>query len=122
MAKIDPPFYPIICVRGYAGNDDEIADTVADPYMGFNLGSTQFRQQWQGSIHRHYFESPLYRLTKDFGYTDVYSHGEFMPADLEIPPRCVVIYRYYDHQFLGALENERENIDAITGQQGRVAQ
>ena len=28
------PYYPIIYVRGYAGTDSDIEDTVSDPYMG----------------------------------------------------------------------------------------
>jgi hypothetical protein len=35
------PFHPIIYVRGFAATQGEIEDTVADPYMGFNLGSHQ---------------------------------------------------------------------------------
>lgn len=103
MPTIDPPFYPIIYIRGYAGNDTEIDDTVADPYMGFNIGATKFRQLWTGEVRRHYFESPLYRLTKDFGYSDVYSNGQHMPNDSPLPSRCVVIYRYYDEQFFDEL-------------------
>jgi len=69
------PYYPIIYVRGYAGTDSDIEDTVSDPYMGFNLGSTRTRTLWTGDIERYYFESPLVRLMKDFKYTDVYSAG-----------------------------------------------
>jgi PGAP1-like protein len=103
MAKnrIDPPFYPIIYVRGYAGTDDEVEDTVSDPYMGFNLGSTRIRTVWTGETERFYFESPLVRLMKDFQYRDVYSAGlntadidEMPPGSME--PRSIVIYRYYD--------------------------
>lgn len=67
-------------MRGYAGTDAAVEDTVADPYMGFNLGSTKLRQAWQGSVERHYFESPLIRLMKDHGYRDVYEAGEEMPV------------------------------------------
>ena len=79
MKPIEPPYYPIIYVRGYAGNDDEIENTVADPYMGFNLGATKFRQAWTGKVLRHFFESPLYRLTKDLGYSDVGAHSDKIP-------------------------------------------
>ena len=63
---IEHPFYPIIFVRGYAGSQAAVEDTVADPYMGFNIGSTKLRQLWTGNVERHYFESPLVRLMKDF--------------------------------------------------------
>ena len=42
--------HPIIYVRGYAMTQSEIEDTVADPYMGFNLGSAKVRQLWNGSV------------------------------------------------------------------------
>ncbi len=88
------PFFPIIYVRGYAMTQSEIAATVATPYMGFNLGSTKARQDWEGHTIRHIFESPLVRLMKDFSYTDVYDHGSERPGRL--PARSVVIYRYYE--------------------------
>lgn len=93
---IEPPFYPIIYVRGYAGTDDEVEDTVSDPYMGFNLGSTRLRQTWTGETRRHYFESPVVRLMKDYRYRDVYSAGLDMGPIEELSPRSIIIYRYYD--------------------------
>src|SRR5439155_1423862 len=94
--RIEPPYYPIIYVRGYAGSSAEVEDTLADPYMGFNLGSTRVRQLWTGQVQRHYFESPLVRLMKDYQYQDVYSGGAEMPPDIEISPRSIIIHRYYD--------------------------
>jgi hypothetical protein len=35
--------HPIIYVRGFAATQGEIEETVADPYMGFNIGSTKLR-------------------------------------------------------------------------------
>ena len=97
--KFEHPYYPIIYVRGYAGTDNDIEDTVSDPYMGFNLGSTRLRTVWTGDTDRYYFESPLVRLMKDFDYRDVYSLG-LSTAELgDVPslaPRSVIIYRYYD--------------------------
>jgi hypothetical protein len=94
-AKPEPPFHPIVYVRGYAGSQSEVEETVATPYMGFNLGATKARQRWDGAIVRHVFESPLVRLIKDHGYRDVYSHGSEILED-PLPPRSVVIYRYYE--------------------------
>jgi len=101
MSKINAPHYPIIYVRGYAGTDNEVEDTVSDPYMGFNLGSTKLRTVWTGATERYYFESPLVRLMKDFGYRDVYSSGldsaaidTMAPGTM--PANSIVIYRYYD--------------------------
>ena len=64
---IAAPYYPIIYVRGYAATMGEIENTVATPYMGFNLGSTKIRQDYDGDIVPFVFESPLIRLMKDEG-------------------------------------------------------
>jgi len=90
-----PPYHPIVYVRGYAGTQAEVEDTAATPYMGFNLGSTKVRQTWTGTVVRHIFESPLVRLMKDHGYTDVYEEGTEITGR-EPPPRSVWIYRYYE--------------------------
>ena len=89
------PYYPIVYVRGYAGSHGEVEDTVADPYMGFNAGSTKLRQNWTGQIERHIFESPLIRLIKDHGYSDGYSEGGEIKHG-RAPWRTVWIYRYYE--------------------------
>ena len=68
-------FHPIIYVRGYAMTQNEIEDTVADPYMGFNLGSCKVRQLWDGKVKKYFFESPLVRLLKRYSYDDVYEDG-----------------------------------------------
>src|SRR5262245_27174135 len=70
------PFFPIVYVRGYAGTQQDVEDTVADPFMGFNLGSSKIRQRWSGEVQRHYFESPLVRLMKDYSYRDAYCAGQ----------------------------------------------
>jgi hypothetical protein len=96
-------FHPIIYVRGYAMTQDEIEDTVADPYMGFNIGSCKVRQMWDGTVKKYFFESPLVRLLKQFGYKDVYDEGMDRvgggpegPADKSLAYRSIVIYRYYE--------------------------
>lgn len=98
--KIEPPFYPIIYVRGYAATMSEIEATVATPYMGFNLGSTKLRQRHDGEPVRFIFESPLIRLMKDFDYRDSYGDGDLLqsPADggKPVPARSVWVFRYYE--------------------------
>ncbi|MCC5865557.1 MAG: hypothetical protein JJU31_10590 [Wenzhouxiangella sp.] len=91
---IQTPFYPIIYVRGFAMTQGEIDATTATPYMGFNLGSTRLRQLWDGSVQRHYFESPLIRLMKEYGYADAYLDGHLRSEGL--PARSIFIHRYYD--------------------------
>lgn len=98
--KAEPPYHPIIYVRGFAATQDEIEETVADPYMGFNIGSAKARMAWTGDLKRYYFESPLVRLISEHGYNDLFVDGEdlLMSDDPKrrIPYRSLVIYRYYD--------------------------
>jgi len=99
-AATQHPYHPIIYVRGFAATQGEIEETVADPYMGFNIGSTKARTVWTGDVKRFFFESPLVRLMSDHLYSDVFVGGEDLVAagrpDDMIPYRSVVIYRYYD--------------------------
>ncbi|RYG05548.1 MAG: hypothetical protein EON92_20825, partial [Burkholderiales bacterium] len=94
------PHHPIIYVRGFAATQDEIEATVADPYMGFNIGSTKSRVAWTGDVKRFYFESPLVRLMGDHGYEDVFVDGDDLVAAERhvqpVPYKSIVIYRYYD--------------------------
>ena len=90
------PFYPVVYIRGYAGSQGEVEDTVADPYMGFNIGATKVRQKWTGDINRYIFESPLVRLMKDWDYQDVFLDGEEIYEKRKLPERSVWIYRYYE--------------------------
>ena len=92
---INPPFYPIVYVRGYAGSQSAVEDTVATPYMGFNLGSTKIRQLWDRAIVKYIFESPLIRLMKDHKYLDVYSDGD-VTKDQKVNAKSIWIYRYYE--------------------------
>jgi pimeloyl-ACP methyl ester carboxylesterase len=98
--KAAHPYHPIIYVRGFAATQGEIDDTVGDPYMGFNIGSTKARAVWSGDVKRFYFESPLVRLMSDHDYDDVFVEGEDSVvtdrSDRPIPYRSVIIYRYYD--------------------------
>jgi hypothetical protein len=122
MANPHAPYHPIIYVRGFAGTQGEIDETVADPYMGFNVGSTKSRQVWDGKMRRYYFESPLVRLKdeliwkatpggpvlSDARYDDVYVNGEDLTAphpddpqrplrsDVTLPYQSITILRYYD--------------------------
>ncbi len=104
----DPCFCPIIYVRGYAMSKSEIDDTTADPFCGFNVGSTVLRATPDAKQppKKFIFESPLVRLQSDYGYSDVYQNGlDILDPDwagtepdwkTSIPRRSVIIYRYYD--------------------------
>lgn len=95
MATAKKARYPIIYVRGYAMTQSEIAETTSTPYMGFEAGSTKIRQQWDRSVRRLFFESPIVRLRKDYDYQDIYHDGVQIEEDT-IPPQSVIIHRYYD--------------------------
>lgn len=100
------PHYPIIYVRGYAMTVAERDDTTADPFCGFNLGSTVYRAavDRQRPPNKFIFESPLLRLMSEFGYQEIYEDGyDIMDPNWSpkgdqpgIPARSVVIHRYYD--------------------------
>jgi hypothetical protein len=99
--------WPIIYVRGYAMTQKEIDETAADPFCGFNLGSTQYRARPDKKLppQNFIFESPLVRLQSDYGYHDVYENGLDIMEDHwvgqekfngGIERRSVIVYRYYD--------------------------
>jgi hypothetical protein len=101
MSISQAPFHPIIYVRGYAMTQAEQDATTADPFCGFNLGSTVFRAtpDKDKPAKKYVFESPVVRLTSDFEYGDVYENGlDILDPDWEgtLPARSIIIYRYYD--------------------------
>ncbi|MEW9897116.1 hypothetical protein ABWL39_00570 [Chitinivorax sp. PXF-14] len=110
MANDHAPFHPIIYVRGYAMTEREQDETTADPFCGFNLGSTVYRAtpDKDKPARKFVFESPLVRLMSDtiarrdgseVGYLDVYENGLDILDDEwtgTIRYQSIVIYRYYD--------------------------
>lgn len=101
MPNSKAPFHPIIYVRGYAMTEQEQDETTADPFCGFNLGSTVYRASSDKDkpAKKFIFESPIVRLTTDHGYSDIYENGlDIMDNDWEgtIPSKSIVIYRYYE--------------------------
>lgn len=105
------PRHPIIYIRGYAMTVAERNETAADPFCGFNIGSTVFRAQpdRQASPLKFVFESPLVRLVTEYQYHHVYQNGQdIVDPDWESPrdengdpvngisPASIIIHRYYD--------------------------
>ncbi|MDX2441654.1 MAG: hypothetical protein QNK40_14025 [Desulfobacterales bacterium] len=107
---IKPPYYPIIYVRGYAGTQDAVENTVSTPYMGFNLGSTKYRQTSAGKIEPYVFESPLIRLMKDHLYQDAFHDGQILPQG-PVSPKSIWIFRYYDVVSKDLGTGERKEIE-----------
>jgi hypothetical protein len=87
---------PIIYVRGYAGTQTEVEDTVDDPFYGFNKGATHIRVGPAGDPQFFAFESPLVRLMSDHGYCDVYEGDRISTRELDEARKSIWIYRYYD--------------------------
>ncbi|NGZ09423.1 MAG: hypothetical protein CV088_08540 [Nitrospira sp. LK70] len=101
MPSEDAALHPIIYVRGYAMTEGEIDETTADPFCGFNLGSTVFRAtpDKERPPRKFIFESPVVRLGSDFGYTDVFTDGMDVVDDGwigGISRQSIIVYRYYD--------------------------
>jgi hypothetical protein len=103
--------YPIIYVRGYAMTAAERDETAADPFCGFNVGSTVYRAtiNKNAPAQKFVFESPIVRLVADYQYQSVYENGldildeDWKPSPDEtgrdvdgIPAASVIVYRYYD--------------------------
>lgn len=98
-------YLPIIYVRGFAMTQGEIDETTADPFCGFNLGSTVYRAvpDRKRPPRKYMFESPVIRLGSDFGYRDVYEDGyDLMDPEWEadddnkLVNASIIVYRYYD--------------------------
>ncbi len=93
---------PIIYVRGYAMSRTEQNETAADPFCGFNLGSTVYRATPEKTqrADKFVFESPVLRLMKEYGYDAVYRHGFDIMDDSwdggQLESNSIIIYRYYD--------------------------
>ena len=105
MPNKNAPFHPIIYVRGYAMTSKEIDETTADPFCGFNLGSTVYRAVPDRTKppRKFIFESSVVRLASAFKYRDVYEDGyDILDAEWTANPenklasRSIIIYRYYD--------------------------
>lgn len=101
MADKDACFVPIIYVRGYAMSRAEMDETTADPFCGFNLGSTVQRATADAKQQpkKFVFESPVVRLRSDYEYGDVFEDGLDIADpdwDGDIPLRSIIVYRYYE--------------------------
>ena len=123
---------PIIYVRGYAGSEGAVEHTVNLPYYGFNLGSTQVRTGPDGDPDFFIFESPLVRLMKDHGYADIFARvdedGDVRLLNGEeeryraqgFPLRSLWVYRYYDRTSERVGDGNRDNIETLGENLGRL--
>jgi triacylglycerol esterase/lipase EstA (alpha/beta hydrolase family) len=89
--------YPIVYVRGYAGTQADVEETVDDPFYGFNLGSTHIRADSEGDAQFYAFESPFVRLLAEHGYSAVFNGTtQGINAGIRNKAQTIWIYRYYD--------------------------
>ncbi|MDD2769015.1 MAG: hypothetical protein PHT19_09780 [Methylococcus sp.] len=128
----DKHCWPIIYVRGYAMTTSEQDDTAADPFCGFNLGSTVYRATTnKNKTLKLIFESPLIRLSSEFGYGDVYEDGlDILDKDWKrasdqqryLAKKSIIIFRYYDQasQLLGS--GQTPSIETFAKQLGELIQ
>jgi hypothetical protein len=79
---------PIVYVRGFAGDTSGINKAVADPFYGFNEGSTHVRVGGDGEPIFYQFESPLLRLHFDEEYQILVQGGQlaYLDSHEKVPP------------------------------------
>ena len=97
MAKIQPPFYPIVYVRGYAMTENEREETFHDTYYGFAATSVEKRQVPPPEYQRaDMFEGQLIRFMKmgKFAYFDATNRG--LEDSTDNPSRSLWVCRFYD--------------------------
>ena len=85
--KFEPPYYPIVYVRGYAEEQEDKLATAVDPYYGFAT-LTEYNKQLNvghGHVLSHIYKSPLWTLVsnscEDNSTVLGYQEGEKIPAD-----------------------------------------
>ncbi|HZD02678.1 MAG TPA: hypothetical protein VFA46_21550 [Actinomycetes bacterium] len=89
---------PIVYVRGFAGDTSGINRVVADPFYGFNEGSTHVRVGGDGEPTFYQFESPLLRLHLDEGYEILVDGGQmaYLDSHDKVAANSIWIHRFYD--------------------------
>ena len=89
---------PIVYVRGFAGDTSGINRVVADPFYGFNEGSTHVRVGGDGEPVFYQFESPLLRLLLDEQYEILVDGGQlaFLESHDKVAANSIWIHRFYD--------------------------
>lgn len=107
--KIEPPYYPIVYVRGYAMTHGEREDTFHDTYYGFAATSVERRD---APPPRYFevdmFEGQFIRFMKlDHHYADATNQG--LGARHNHPARSTWICRFYDEDYVR--EEVRDIVD-----------
>ena len=101
MPSIQPPYYPIVYVRGYAMTDSEQEETFHDTYYGFAATSVEKRESPPPIYFTaDMFEGQLIRFMKmrDYAYHDATNSG--LEDCVEHPERSLWVCRFYDEDVL----------------------
>ena len=113
--RIEPPYYPIVYVRGYAMMKEEREETFYDAYYGFAATSVEKRQVPPPDYFlADLFEGQLIRFmkTKEFGYADATNEG-LVDFDGN-PSRSIWVCRFYDpdvfHSKVRSIEEHAEDL------------
>lgn len=119
LHKMEPPFYPIVYVRGYAMSSGERDETFHDAYYGFAATSVRKRQglpELGSYMLPDVFEGQFVRFMKDFGYADAINRGNRVEsprryrAQIDNPAKSLWISRFYDTDVLnGTLRSIKEH-------------
>jgi hypothetical protein len=99
--KIQPPYYPVVYVRGYAMTESEREETFHDTYYGFAATSVEKRQVPPPQYLRaDMFEGQLIRFMKmgKFAYFDATNRG--LEDSSDNPSRSLWVCRFYDEDVL----------------------
>ena len=105
-------YYPIVYIRGFAMESDEVEDAFNMPHYGFNLGATQLRQAMDQNPIMQIFESPVIRLLKNENYIDSFNRfvdNQNVPILNSVGPnwqQTLWVFRFYDEEaeLLGSLK------------------
>ncbi|MFD5899585.1 esterase/lipase family protein [Streptomyces sp. NPDC060366] len=90
--------FPIVYVRGFAGDSSGINSAVVDPFYGFNEGSTHVRVGPDDQPSFYQFESPLLRLHTDEDYQILVEGDQeaYLDSHDDIPSNTLWVHRFYD--------------------------
>ncbi len=98
-AKLEPPHYPIVYVRGYAMTRGAREETFHDAYCGFAATCVEARSAPKPAYFElDIFEGQLIRFLKQHRYADAFNRG--LQDAAENPSRSVWISRFYDRDHL----------------------
>jgi len=114
--KIEPPYYPIVYVRGYAMAASEREETFYDAYYGFSTTSVEKRQAPPPEyFEADVFEGQFIRLMKSHGYADEVNRG--LEGGRGNPSRGIWICRFYDRDYirekLRSIEEHAADLDDL---------